>query len=241
MGACSSVDRDADPCIRYRLAVSYKGRRISVSWPAKEKPLDGEKPVGGYGPEVPAHGIVNLELLELNLFFRAFGVVSAVVKDEVFFDSCAWLDSDCEDFFSVNGEFTPQGSTPIHQLSVPMTPREFSDSKSEPSPTGRKKLGELFRETSQVESEDGVPNAHNAVVKKLDCDTADTRQLQGSSTGALYLSENTLFNSKEAMPNKDSKIRKDKIWKTQQCCLPSLHTFGIDDRRSKINSGPCIA
>ncbi|XP_042463930.1 uncharacterized protein At3g27210-like [Zingiber officinale] len=219
MGACSSVDRDADPCIRYRLAVSYKGRRISVSWPAKEKPLDGEKPVGGYGPEVPAH----------------------VVKDEVFFDSCAWLDSDCEDFFSVNGEFTPQGSTPIHQLSVPMTPREFSDSKSEPSPTGRKKLGELFRETSQVESEDGVPNAHNAVVKKLDCDTADTRQLQGSSTGALYLSENTLFNSKEAMPNKDSKIRKDKIWKTQQCCLPSLHTFGIDDRRSKINSGPCIA
>ncbi|XP_074590703.1 uncharacterized protein At3g27210-like [Curcuma longa] len=216
MGACSSVDRDADSSIRYRLGVSYKGRGISVSSPAKEKPLDGEKPVGGYC----AH----------------------VVTDEVFFDSCTWLDSDCEDFFSVNGEFTPQGTTPIHQLSVPMTPREFSDSKSEPSPTGRKKLGELFRETSQVELEDGVPNAPKAeVVKKLDCDTANTRQLQGSSTGALYLSENTLFNSKEATtPNKDSKIRKDKIWKTQQCCLPSLHTFGIDDRRSKINSGPCL-
>lgn len=135
-------------------------------------------------------------------------------------------------------DFTPQGSTPIHQLSVPMTPREFSDSKSEPSPTGRKKLGELFREMAQVESEDDVPNAPKAeVVEK----TANARQLQGSSTGALYLSENTLFDSKEATPTKDSKIRKDKIWKMQQCCLPSLHTFVIDDRRPKINSGPCIA
>lgn len=58
MGACSSVDRDADPSIGYRPAVSYKGRRISVSSPAKEKPLDGEKPVGGYDPENPAHGML---------------------------------------------------------------------------------------------------------------------------------------------------------------------------------------
>ncbi|KAK7300190.1 hypothetical protein RJT34_11027 [Clitoria ternatea] len=29
-------------------------------------------------------------------------------KDETFFDSRAWLDSDCEDdFFRVNGDFTP--------------------------------------------------------------------------------------------------------------------------------------
>ncbi|CAA6664069.1 unnamed protein product [Spirodela intermedia] len=44
---------------------------------------------------------------------------------EIFFDSRAWLDSDCEDdFFSINGDFTPsQGSTPNHQLGSAMKPK----------------------------------------------------------------------------------------------------------------------
>ncbi|KAG6390094.1 hypothetical protein SASPL_151574 [Salvia splendens] len=37
-------------------------------------------------------------------------------KDDAFFDSQPWLESDCEDeFLSVNGDFTPsRGSTPVH-------------------------------------------------------------------------------------------------------------------------------
>ncbi|KAG8084232.1 hypothetical protein GUJ93_ZPchr0010g9470 [Zizania palustris] len=38
-------------------------------------------------------------------------------KDETFFDSRAWLDSECEDdFYSVNGDFTPsRGNTSNYQ------------------------------------------------------------------------------------------------------------------------------
>ncbi|KAL4570947.1 hypothetical protein LXL04_026612 [Taraxacum kok-saghyz] len=43
--------------------------------------------------------------------FRDFGS-----KEETFFDSQAWLESDCDDDFkSVNGDFTPsRGNTPVH-------------------------------------------------------------------------------------------------------------------------------
>ncbi|KAJ0704363.1 hypothetical protein HanPI659440_Chr14g0561911 [Helianthus annuus] len=45
-------------------------------------------------------------------------------KDETFFDSQAWLESDCEsDFMSVNGEFTPsRGNTPMHGNFAATTP-----------------------------------------------------------------------------------------------------------------------
>ncbi|CAA7400592.1 unnamed protein product [Spirodela intermedia] len=80
---------------------------------------------------------------------------------EIFFDSRAWLDSDCEDdFFSINGDFTPsQGSTPNHQLGSAMKPKlegslgfdGLSDTQSEPSP--RKKLAEFLHETKHVKLE----------------------------------------------------------------------------------------
>ncbi|XP_023764130.1 uncharacterized protein At3g27210 [Lactuca sativa] len=41
-------------------------------------------------------------------------------KEETFFDSQAWMDSDYEDeFMSVNGDFTPsRGNTPVHHIST---------------------------------------------------------------------------------------------------------------------------
>nr|XP_043607905.1 uncharacterized protein LOC122579743 [Erigeron canadensis] len=83
-------------------------------------------------------------------------------KEETFFDSQAWLDSDCEDeFMSVNGEFTPsRGNTPVHpsltlgkphQVIGGVTFMEKNDpfvSKPQPSPTPTQKkfsLLELFK------------------------------------------------------------------------------------------------
>ncbi|CAK9326184.1 unnamed protein product [Citrullus colocynthis] len=78
-------------------------------------------------------------------------------KEEAFFDSRAWLDSDCEDFFSVKGDFTPScGNTPLHHRFPAETPRtskvgtdnEPSTFNSPPLSTKRrKKLGDLFRES----------------------------------------------------------------------------------------------
>ncbi|KAK9064727.1 hypothetical protein SSX86_016109 [Deinandra increscens subsp. villosa] len=84
-------------------------------------------------------------------------------KEETFFESQAWLDSDYEDeFMSVNGEFTPSRSnTPVHPSLTRITPRlnmdaisfdhtEPPNSTSEPSPTPtekRRRLLDLFKES----------------------------------------------------------------------------------------------
>ncbi|CAO2816419.1 unnamed protein product [Amaranthus hypochondriacus] len=49
-------------------------------------------------------------------------------KDEAFFDTQGWLDSDCDDdFYSVNGDFTPsRGNTPVHASGTPRLSRVFS-------------------------------------------------------------------------------------------------------------------
>ncbi|GMH26077.1 hypothetical protein Nepgr_027920 [Nepenthes gracilis] len=55
-------------------------------------------------------------------------------KEEVFFDSQPWLESDSEDYFSINGDNTPSfGASPAHQLLI------HGDKK--------KKLFELFGES----------------------------------------------------------------------------------------------
>ncbi|KAI3799263.1 hypothetical protein L1987_34555 [Smallanthus sonchifolius] len=84
-------------------------------------------------------------------------------KEETFFDSQAWLESDCEsDFMSVNGEFTPsRGNTPVHHSSAATT-----------LPIKRnKRLSELFcesqRENRNSDDEDGESANENVAVGSL--------------------------------------------------------------------------
>ncbi|KAJ6827144.1 uncharacterized protein M6B38_367855 [Iris pallida] len=130
MGTCSSV---------------HKSKKRLVPSPRKQKAADGgrrqQQPV-----KMVATGL-SLETSDLGC------------KREMFFDSRMWLESDCEDdFFSVNGDFTPtRESTPNNQSSSLSTPSNkcFSaftgNSSSEPSPIGQKKLADLFQEASQPE------------------------------------------------------------------------------------------
>ncbi|RVW62773.1 hypothetical protein CK203_058885 [Vitis vinifera] len=82
-------------------------------------------------------------------------------KEEVFFDSQPWLESDCEDFSAsmvavFHADSTPHhGNTPMNQSSFRETPRldrshhmdKSPNSLIEPSPSDKKKLIELFRES----------------------------------------------------------------------------------------------
>ncbi|KAF5790834.1 hypothetical protein HanRHA438_Chr09g0399251 [Helianthus annuus] len=74
-------------------------------------------------------------------------------KEETFFDSQAWLDSDCDDdFMSVNGEFTPsRGNTPVHHnFSAGNNKPPVSVSPNQPSPHGQEKkmrLSDLFNDS----------------------------------------------------------------------------------------------
>ncbi|CAD5172127.1 unnamed protein product [Musa acuminata subsp. malaccensis] len=231
MGSCSSVDRDTDSTIRYRLGVNHKGRRLFIPSPAKEKPFDGKKPFGEVGSMSPE---------------------SAVNKEDIYFDSCAWLDSDCEDdFFSVKGEFTPsQGSTPIHQSSAPLTPRPVNsiyidkspETSSEPSPTGRKKLRELFQETLLVEREGSEPNAAEVETnKRINLHTTNTDPPPRQLNGTPYRFRAISFCSSTVTSSGDPKNRKERLCKSQHCCLPSLQSFGLDDRRQKMTTKHCTA
>ncbi|KAK1438775.1 hypothetical protein QVD17_04585 [Tagetes erecta] len=96
-------------------------------------------------------------------------------KDEVFFDSQAWLDSDYEDeFLSVNGDFTPsRGNTPVHHSLAPsrantfMNRVEFIGIPGQPSPTStekKKRLLDLFKESQR--DNNGSPNYQLAELPK---------------------------------------------------------------------------
>ncbi|KAI7741934.1 hypothetical protein M8C21_024313, partial [Ambrosia artemisiifolia] len=85
--------------------------------------------------------------------------------EETFFDSQAWLDSDCEsDFMSVDGEFTPsRGNTPVHHNFLTGPPQMKDGAPAidnhnpsvtllQPSPSlikKKKRLSELFSESQR--------------------------------------------------------------------------------------------
>ncbi|KAL4581527.1 hypothetical protein LXL04_006049 [Taraxacum kok-saghyz] len=79
--------------------------------------------------------------------FRDFGS-----KEETFFDSQAWLESDCDDDFkSVNGDFTPsRGNTPVHHKFSAANNKPPLVIPDEPSPNGserKMRLSDLFKDS----------------------------------------------------------------------------------------------
>ncbi|KAI3500972.1 hypothetical protein L1887_36801 [Cichorium endivia] len=79
--------------------------------------------------------------------FRDFGS-----KEETFFDTQAWLESDCDDdFMSVNGDFTPsRGNTPVHHNFSAGNTKPPPVSPYQPSPNGSEKkirLSDLFKDS----------------------------------------------------------------------------------------------
>ncbi|AQK98615.1 uncharacterized protein LOC100274189 [Zea mays] len=160
-------------------------------------------------------------------------------KDEVFFESRAWLDSDCEDdFYSVNGDFTPsRGSTPIHQpraqtvMSNIFQPDTHGSKSPEPSPTGRRKLAELLQEAMQNGPEESTDQE-----LQLRSVAADGKPVSESTSSSACSTVTTPI----AVAN--AKSRKEKAWYTGRCCLPSfVHSLTLDEseRAQKMSSRPC--
>lgn len=154
-------------------------------------------------------------------------------------------------FIVFNVEFTPsQGSTPIHQSSAPLTPRPVNsiyidrspETSSEPSPTGRKKLRELFRETLLVEQEGSEPNAAEVEAnKRINLHTTNTDPPPRQLNGTPYRFRAISFCSSTVTSSGDPKNRKERLCKSQHCCLPSLQSFGLDDRKQKMTTKHCTA
>ncbi|OEL36806.1 hypothetical protein BAE44_0002180 [Dichanthelium oligosanthes] len=211
--------------------------------PTKAKAANGKG--GGVAPAGDGLGDLKSKV-EAEQQRAGFGLKSpdSGSKDEVFFESRAWLDSDCEDdFYSVNGDFTPsRGSTPNYQprTQTVMTnifqPDNLDKSKSpEPSPTGRRKLAELLQEAMQ-----------NGPEESTDASKNEKQQLQSVTADGKPSSESTSSSacSTEPTPTVVPKSRKEKAWYTGRCCLPSfVHSLTLDEseRGQKMSSRPCAA
>ncbi|CAN7044829.1 hypothetical protein BRARA_B03279 [Brassica rapa] len=153
-------------------------------------------------------------------------------KDETFFDTQQWLQSDSDDdFHSVNGDFTPsRGNTPKCSFSD-RPPRiqslRFQDKKSSrgssPAPRPRrKKLGELFRDSIRERPEESSGAS--------------------SALSSPYLSvANSGEFSKAAIEDAGVKEQK-KSNRQHHRCLPSFSSCGgsFMERRKKMSSETAV-
>ncbi|KAF8083651.1 hypothetical protein N665_0759s0002 [Sinapis alba] len=146
-------------------------------------------------------------------------------KDETFFDTHQWLQSDSDDdFHSVNGDFTPsRGNTPKCSFSD-RPPRiqslifheKKSSRGSSPAPRPRrKKLGELFRDSIRERPEESSGGS--------------------SALSSPYLS---VANSGEFNKASVKAEKKKKSNGQHHRCLPSFSSCGgsFMERRKKISS-----
>ncbi|KDP46300.1 hypothetical protein JCGZ_10140 [Jatropha curcas] len=230
MGSCVSVHKGtSESAVKLGLSFgSKKDNHVIPESPIKDKQVNGDY------PQIKT--------------FEDYGS-----KDEVFFDSQPWLDSDCDDdFLSVNGEFTPsRGSTPVHHSFAMGTPKinktNLEDrspaSKPEPSPTVKKKLSELFRESRREEPDtDDQQTSDNQNINngKIEVKQTILDVLPKSASGTPYVSGPNSVCSSERTANGEPLFQKEKSIKSAQCCLPSLlscHSFS--ERKKKMS--PAIA
>ncbi|KAK2992874.1 hypothetical protein RJ640_028116 [Escallonia rubra] len=229
MGSCVSAHRDPESAMRLRITFGSKSDKLVIPpSPVKDKPLiNGDQPVNDvvlkshWSPSRPVTS------------FRDFGS-----KEEAFFDSQAWLESDCEDdFMSVKGDFTPsRGSTPVHHSFSAGPPRPnravFEDqipSKPELSPTDKKKrLSDLFKE-SLPSNQDGDEQS-----------TLGNEDGTGEKTGTPYIFGANSVSTSERTPNGDIKPGRVRSLRAAQCCLPRLVSSRSFSERKKMSPAPIV-
>ncbi|KAI8029722.1 Uncharacterized protein LOK49_LG01G04189 [Camellia lanceoleosa] len=242
MGACASVHKDSLSNMKFRLSFGSKTDKVVIPSPIHDKQIvNGDRPIADGGlksqrsPSLPV---------------RDFGS-----KGEAFFDSQPWLESDCEDdFFSVNGDFTPsRGNTPVHQSSSAGTPQgnsAFFDDKttsSKPSPSPllsptdrKKKLAELFRDSlkgDQDVDDPNIPVNQNGSNGKVEAKTTILGLPPRSEVGTHFVSGPNSVCSSERTLNGVYRNDKEKPMKSVQCCLPRmLSSRSFSERKKKMES-----
>ncbi|XP_020599405.1 uncharacterized protein At3g27210 [Phalaenopsis equestris] len=194
----------------FAVGVSSRLRRFLFSRQVKEKSPDDSKVVN------PGPG---------------FGPTDFGSRQDMFFDSRGWLDSDCEDdYYSVKGEFTPsRGSTPNRYFGSLETPQRngktfddnpFPDNRSDASPTEKKKLSELL----QVSLSEPVGNES----KFEDVGKPDERINGKTNIGDAETNQLLIPFNETAKP------KKEKSSLTASCCIPGL-VPGIASRKQKTS------
>lgn len=229
MGSSASVHKDPKSAKKLRLVFASKTDKLVSPSPIKDKPLDNAE-IKLPNPQSKPQPSPVLPVTS----FSDHGS-----KEEAFFDSQAWLESDCDDdFFSVKGDFTPSlgntpscGNTPMHRGSLAGALLSNRSSFAERPPVSlpqssprhkRKNLLELFKESSRNRNlnEQDAEDNQNGPAAGLQLPPKST-----SSTPHLPVS------SGKSTPV--GKFRSEaKSLRSVQCCLPRLSGSFREKRKS---------
>lgn len=235
MGSCVSADKNPDSSLKIGFQTDSKSQNLIVPTPTNGKPINGDGPSADLDSKSKKSGT----LLDSNTTKPNIDS-----KEETFFDSQAWLESDCEDdFLSVNGDHTPScGSTPRSQRSASGAPRHnegftmvrLSHSKSEASSNDKKmRLSDLFKESLQ---DDQIANYQNISSGKLAVNRIHIETCPKSSDTTPFASQANSNFSNERTPNIDIKGEEEKTLKAVQCCLPGFfHSLSFNERKKQLS------
>ncbi|BAT84819.1 hypothetical protein LR48_Vigan03g181500 [Vigna angularis] len=237
MGSSSSVHRNQQPNMKHlTLSLESKAENLVISSsPFKEKPKNGNfvaDDAAFKSQSSPSRSTTTFSVTDCG---------DDDGKDDSFFDSKAWLDSDCEDdFYSVKGEFTPsRGSTPVHHIFLNKAPSSEPGSVPEPSPTTqKKKLLDLFRESVRENPSEDGENTFDSEMKDVKATTV--HELPKSAHSTPYVSWGNSACSSERTTNGDHVSLREKTVKSVQGCLPSLASCRSFSERKRKTS-PAIA
>ncbi|XP_042503092.1 uncharacterized protein At3g27210-like isoform X2 [Macadamia integrifolia] len=233
MGSCASINKNPDSTMKLRFSIASKDDKILIPPPTEEKSVDGDHRIAELGFKSQS----SPQRASLTSF-KDFGS-----KEENFFDSQPWIESDCEEeFFSVNGDTPSRGNTPNHQSGFMGKPRlnktlmdGAAGTRTEASPTDKKKkLAELFSE-SFSDDQHVDQSLSNGILKPkpINLDLPPR-----SSNGTPYVSGLNSVCSSERSPNKDFKSDKDKSTRVAQCCLPNfVRSYSFSDRKKRLSPG----
>ncbi|KAL2335200.1 hypothetical protein Fmac_016413 [Flemingia macrophylla] len=213
MGSCSSVPRKANADMKLKLSFCSKSENLAIA----PSPIKGQ----------PQNGDFMWSTVRSTTNFIDQGS-----KEEAFFDSKPWLDSDCEDdFYSVNGDFTPsRGTTPVHHTFGTPSRHRIPSPMAATSLEKKKKLLELFQENvkeAQVDDGHGHIKEAKPTIKDV---------IPKSANGTPYLSGANSGCSSERIMSEDRASVREKSVKSLQGCMPSLSSCrSFRERRRKTS------
>ncbi|MCL7024168.1 hypothetical protein MKW94_000822 [Papaver nudicaule] len=246
MGSCASVIKQED---------SVSNKVYLVSSPIKQQNKVTQQVNGGFGhPPITDLGSKYPSASTPPPYKKTLGDFGS--KEETFFDSQAWLDSDCDDFYSVNGDFTPsasrgssRGSTPSHLTSYMATPQRAKSPLSEKAFSSipeacstekkRKKLADLFRDSFDAGKASDDQNAAGKPLIAGNLEVEKTNNLDGppkTVNGTPVLSETNSVSGSERSPDRIPKPEKEKLTKAVRRCLPKMIPSCSSAERKKRHS-----
>ncbi|EEF47494.1 uncharacterized protein At3g27210 [Ricinus communis] len=233
MGNCVPAQKSREPAMNLKSSINPQENNIQIESPIKDNKVNSDLSMSERNSK--------LQSSAPSPYGTSFRGLSN--REEMFFDSQPWIDSDIEDFLSVNGDFTPlSGASPLHQSSFIRNPQcdesiyisSNVNSLPESSPTDMKKqLIEFFRESFSSDVDDNQNLQDKTEAKSMAFYLPS--KCRNSNT---YESVNSSICSSEATPNGYFNRAKGKPAESEaQCCFPNfVRSLSFSERKKRLNS-----